>query len=709
MKRTFERALLWSCVLLAGCAAPRHYNEGQRLLEQGQPDQALVELRAALKLEPNNAQYRLAVRKEETRLAQGLLLLGEEQQKAGQFDAALASYQRALSIDPQNEGARRAMAALVSTLAARKLTAEGERLLGARKPDEALDKVKAALAENAQYAPALALRKRIEAMREDEDRAQQARAAAQSIMRKPITLQLRDANLRMVFESMSRVVGLNVILDRDVKTDLKTTIFVKDATVEDTVDLILLQNQLQKRVINGNTLFIYPATPAKDKEYQELKVKVFDLSNLDAKYIQTLLKSLLKIKDIVIDEKSNTVVIRDTPEAIAVAESLVAAQDVPEPEVMLEVEVLEVSRDRLSNLGVKWPDGFSLNTPGGSGANGALTWGELRSLGIKQLLVQPTPLSIGFNANLTDSDANLLASPRIRVRNKEKARVLIGDRVPFVSGSNAIATGGSPIVTNSVQYLDVGIKLEVEPNIYAENDVGIKINMEVSSIAKEIQNKNSGDILYQIGTRSTSTSLRLNDGETQVLAGLLNDQERNSAAKVPGLGQIPLVGHLFSSDSGDASKTEIVMSITPHIIRGRPAAPAAGSDFWSGTDSHLSNVPLRMKGGGTMQSITSDSGTRSNLPGARPPSQPIPGAVIPGVRQPEPQPAAAAPAQPAEGNAQQPATVTAPPVAAPTPSPQDTAPAIFSPPPPSYAPTPQPQPAPGAPGAGIRVQPFQQQ
>ncbi|MFC5521989.1 secretin N-terminal domain-containing protein [Polaromonas jejuensis] len=593
-----KRARVITCIsivlLLAGCAAPRHFNEGQRLIKAGEQEKGLQELREALKLEPNNAQYRLEFRNQQARYIETFVTRGDEQRAAGQLDAAIETYSSVLRMDPQNEMARRKLVQSLATRSATDLTTQAQNLFNAKNSDAAREKVKLALAEDAAYAPALALLKKIDAQADEAKSVKQAQFSAQSVMKRPISLQFRDANLRMVFEAMSRSVGLNVILDRDVRSDLKTTIYVKDASVEDAMDLILLQNQLDKRVLNGNTLFVYPATAVKQKEYQELKVRVFQLSNVDSKYMQNVLKTILKIKDVVIDEKSNTIVIRDTPDAIAVAEKLVTAHDVADAEVMLEVEVLEVSRDRVSNIGIKWPDNVSLNLPNGTGPNGVLTLGELRALGRDQVLFGPAQLGIGFNAKLIDSDANLLASPRIRVRHKEKANILIGDRVPFVSGSNTITAGANPIVSNSVQYLDVGIKLEVEPYVYSENDVGIKIKMEVSNIAKEIPNKNTGDILYQIGTRSASTSLRLKDGETQVLAGLLSDQERSSADKVPGLGQTPLLGRLFSNNNGNTTKTEIVLSITPRIIRGQNPMASAAREIWSGTDTQIRELPLRL-------------------------------------------------------------------------------------------------------------------
>lgn len=603
----FAAMCIVMAILLTGCTASRHFGEGQRLLVNGQQEKGLNELREALRLEPTNGQYRLELINQQAKYLDFLIAQADVKKSSGALSEAIDGYTYIVRVDPQNEKARRKLTQALTERAATEYTDQAQKLFAAKSLDAAREKLKQALAEDAGYAPAVALQKKLDVLDDETRDARVKQSNSQSVMRKPISLQFRDANLRMVFEAMSRSVGLNVILDRDVRSDLKTTIYVKDASVEDTVDLILLQNQLDKRVLNGNTLFIYPATVAKQKEYQELKVRVFQLSNVDSKYMQNVLKTILKIKDVVIDEKTNSLVIRDTPDAVAVAEKLVAAHDVADAEVMLEVEVLEVSRDQLTNIGIKWPDALGISTPKGTGPSGELTYAELKALSKDALLVSPA-LGLGVNLKLTESNANILASPRIRARHKEKARILIGDRVPFVSGSSTVATGANPIVSNSVQYLDVGIKLEVEPYVYSDNDVGIKINMEVSNVAKEIPNKNSGDILYQIGTRSASTSLRLKDGETQVLAGLISDQERGSAAKVPGLGQTPLLGRLFSNDNGNSSKTEIVLSITPRIIRNQSATAARLRDIWSGTDAQIREFPLRLDPIGIVRSSSTGDG-----------------------------------------------------------------------------------------------------
>ncbi|CAE6804704.1 Type 3 secretion system secretin [Paraburkholderia nemoris] len=634
-----------------------------------------------------------------------------------QFDAAIQKLYAASQIDPTSERGRKIGALIDQDRRDLTTLQEADRMMQRGSLAPASDRVHRVLLRNPTNALALQMKKEID------DKIRQQRAdreeglAASSIMRTPITLQFRDANVRMVFEALSRTSGLNVIFDRDVRADLKTTIFVTNASLQDTVDMILMQNQLDKKQLNANTLFIYPATPAKQLEYQELKVRTFQLSNVEAKQVQSLLKSLLKIKEVVIDERANTVTIRGTPDTIKVAEEMIAAQDLPEPEVMLEVEVLEVSHERLSNLGIEWPNSFTMSTP-----STVDTWGALHHLPINALNV--SGLSATANFKLTDTDANLLASPRIRTRNKEKARILIGDKLPVISSSSTPSTSG-PSYTQMIQYIDVGIKLEVEPQVYRDGDVGIKLNLEVSNITNTIQSGNSqtglSSLAYQIGTRSASTSLRLRDGESQILGGLISDQDRRSADKVPGLGQLPILGRLFSDHNGDHVKTEIVLQITPHIVRPQLAADVDTQEVWSGTDVNVHADQLRLDpvmaaaavpgapavkalpgsvGGGTVGGKSAQAGAAANgsttapatgsfgqLPPPQrttPPPAPYGGRFAPQSTAPAPVPVPNAPpaAEQAGGEAETGAGANAAPAATQPPAP--------SPPAPAPAPTPAP-------------------
>ncbi|HEX8028456.1 MAG TPA: type IV pilus secretin PilQ, partial [Vicinamibacterales bacterium] len=539
---------------------------------------------------PTDAELKLNYLNDRNARVNTLLDQADQFRQSYQFDAAIQKLYAASQIDPTSERGRKIGALIDQDRRDLTTLQEADRMMQRGSYGPAADRVHRVLLTNPTSAMALQLQKEIDDKIHEQRMNKEEQLAESSIMRTPVSLQFRDANVRMVFEALSRTSGLNVIFDRDVRADLKTTIFVTNASLKDTVDMILMQNQLDKKQLNANTLFIYPATPAKQLEYQELKVRTFQLSNVEAKQVQSLLKSLLKIKEVVVDERANTVTIRGTPDTIKVAEEMIAAQDLPEPEVMLEVEVLEVSHERLSDLGIEWPNSFTMSTP-----STADTWGALHHLPINALNV--SGLSATANFKLTDTDANLLASPRIRTRNKEKARILIGDKLPVISSSSTPSTSG-PSYTQMIQYIDVGIKLEVEPQVYRDGDVGMKLNLEVSNITKTIQSGNSqtglSSLAYQIGTRSASTSLRLKDGESQILGGLISDEDRRSADKVPGLGQLPVLGRLFSDHNGDHTKTEIVLQITPHIVRPQLAADVDTQEVWSGTDVNVHADQLRL-------------------------------------------------------------------------------------------------------------------
>jgi general secretion pathway protein D len=625
-------ALLLVVVLLNGCAAQTLHADGQRQIKEGHVAEGLASMREALRLDPGNLPYKMDYIKRLDEETKKLIRQGDEHRAAGDTKGARDAYLEALQLDGSNERARRGVADIDMDTRHRDILAEAEKLAAAGKLDMARERTMVVILENPANPNAQLLLRKINTEIDSQHRAKEALTASQSVMKKPVTLQFRDANLRMVFEALSRTTGLNVIFDRDVRPDLKTTIFVHEGSVEDTVNLILLQNQLEKKVLNVNTMFIYPATAAKQKEYQELKVRTFHISNGDAKYILTVLKSVLKIKDALVDERTNTLVLRDTPEALDVAAKVISAHDLADAEVMLEVEVLEISRDRLTDLGISWPNSATISTP--TGAAGGLTLGALGDLTRGQLQVTPFSLGIGFK--LQDTDANLLASPRIRVRDHEKAKILIGDKVPIITNTVTPVQTGSSVVTGSIQYIDVGIKLEAEPHVYPEGEVGIKLNLEVSNIVKEISGP-SGSLAYQIGTRSASTSLRLRDGETQVLGGLISDSDRNAAAKVPGLGQLPIIGRLFSEHNGDHTKTEIVLSITPRIVRAQGIAEDTMRDVWSGTETTIHSGQFRLD---PISSVSGTSAGVSNMPRAEaaPAPAPTPAAAV----VPAPAPAAVA-------------------------------------------------------------------
>src|SRR5438477_3169120 len=295
-----------------------------------------------------------------------------------------------------------------------------------------------------------------------------------------------------------------------------------------------------------------------------------------------MIRTLVKTRDVFIDEKINLLVIKDTPAAIRLAGRLIAAQDLAEPEVMLEVEVLEVTRRRLLELGLRFPQSLAVGLVGAAGTAGTVTlreWHDHKSDLVRLTFTDPLFL---FSLHQQDGRTNVLANPRIRVKNKEKARIHIGDRVPVIT-TTAAATGG--FISESVTYLEIGLKLEVEPVISLDDEVGIKVGLEVSNIVREIRSSSSNTLTYQVGTRNANTSLRLKDGETQVLAGLISDDDRRTADRVPGLGELPVAGRLFSHTSENNTRTEIVLLITPRLVRTLARPDASSVEFAAGTDA----------------------------------------------------------------------------------------------------------------------------
>ena len=599
------KVLMLTLMLLASCSANRLHDEGMALIDQGQVVQGLEKLEEAVRQDPDNLVLRSDLIKRKEQIVRRLLIEAGSERSTGHLDRSAELYRRVLDISREDSRAKAGLENIDMDRRHNTIIAQAQELFNQHKLEEAQEVLKPVLLENPDKYEAKVLQRKID---EEVAKAAMAGPSLRKEFRKPITLQFRDANLKLVVEALSRSSGINILLDKDVRPDLKTTIFVKDASVEDSIDLILLQNQLEKKVLSDNTILIYPSNPAKLKQYQDLMIRSFHLTNADAKEMQTMVKTLLKTKDLYVDEKTNSLVMRDTPDAIRLAEKLIAGQDLAEPEVMLEVEVIEVTRARLTELGIKLPEEIALSAsgtpaqtttntlPGGGVVTTTtpaqpLTLTTLKHLNGDYFNVSPINASIDLRHEVGDAD--ILASPRIRVRNREKAKILIGDRVPVITNAVTPVSTGTPVVTGSVQYIDVGLKLDVEPDIHLDDDVAIKVNLEVSSIVREL---NSGPTLaYQIGTRSANTVLRLKDGETQVLAGLINDEDRKTAQKFPGLGDLPVLGRLFSSHKNDAKKTEIVLSITPHLTRPNQRPDAKNIEFWSGTEESLRSKPLTLE------------------------------------------------------------------------------------------------------------------
>ena len=599
-----SRVLLLMAMMLGGCAHPA-FRDGLDFLAAGKKEEGVASLEKAARERPRDAEIKVSLVRNKGETVDAYLDEADRLRAAGQIDAADAAYRRALAIDGRNSRALQGLEQLRADRKNAEQLAQAEQLLKKGDLLGAERIVRTVRVIDPHNPVARGLQQRIDEQREKEMNPA-ANPVAKAALAKPVVLEFRDATLKSVFEVLSRSSGLNFVFDKDVKGDTKVTFFVRNSPLEDILRLILTTNQLEKRQLNDNSFLIYPNTSAKAKEYQELVVRSFYLANADVKQAQSLIKTVAKSKDVFADEKLNLLIVKDTPDAMRLVERLIDSLDLAEPEVMLEVEVLEVTRSRLNEFGLDWPDAVSyglLQAPQATTvlvngvpqsisttAGGTLAAGYVdlkKTAGLTSFVANP---GLTLNLKGQNGDTNVLANPRIRVKNKEKAKVHIGEKLPVFTTTSTANVG----VSASVSYLDVGLKLDVETNVTLDDEVSMKVGLEVSSIVKEVTGP-SNSLAYQVGTRSASTVLRLKNGETQVLAGLISDEERKSTSHLPGLGEIPVLGRAFGSQRDTSVKTEIILLITPRVLRnihrpdfGQPALP-------SGTESAVGAAPLTVK------------------------------------------------------------------------------------------------------------------
>ncbi len=490
---------------------------------------------------------------------------------SGRFDDAKTAYNKVLVQDEHNPRAHEGLRRAESYRQHEKWLAQAKPLIG-KSPDkeaQAKDLLSKILLENPYNTEA---NKLYESIRAEEERRRIEALRVELAYSAPITLEFRETEFKVIIEAVAKGTGINFTLDNDIPRNLTASIFVKNMPIEDALQMLVQSNGLRMKVLTADSVVIYPDKATSVRKYQDLIIRSFYLEYADPAAMAGLLRSILGINQIEINERLPMILLKDVPEVMPLAEKLVAAYDVPEPEVMLEMEIIEVSRTFGQDTGVRWPTSLSVLSD-----QATLTLEQLRNTDSSTIGVSPNPALL-FGGQ--DAQINLLANPRIRVKNGQSAKIHIGDRLPIIT-SNVSSTG---VISENVQYIDVGLKLDAEPLINLGGDVDIKLSLDVSSIGNS-RVTNSGSLVYEIGTRSTSTHLRLNDGETQVLAGLINDSDRKNIGKIPGIGDIPGLGRLFSTHSDEKVKTELVLMITPRILRQSRSPDAHLSQYWVGSET----------------------------------------------------------------------------------------------------------------------------
>ncbi|MGB3433874.1 type II secretion system protein GspD [Achromobacter sp.] len=573
---------LAASMAMGGCTAPAAL---KKAFGDDPPPTAAERLsmaRAALAKNPGDIEASKNVTSGSVTLEREILQRIRSKMDAGDDQAALNDVMELLAVSPGHMRAQQLNAQLEQRMHLRQDLAEANRLQFDH-PAEALDKVDRILQEQPGFAQAEALRSQLQ--RRDVVRSA-ARPRLADALRKPVSLNFKAQPIVQILDAISLAAGVDFVLDPDVETATAASIMAKKTTAEDAINLLLRTNQLEKRVLDEHSLLIYPSRADKEKEYRELMVRVFYLNQADATQVLAALRQITAPKNVHLDERANAVLVRDTPEVMAVAERVVAALDIAQSEVTMDVRVLEVNATDELEVGVDYPSDLRFSILS-QNENGKITVGDLLHLNQDKIGVgSRNDLSAALNLLQKRGKTKVLANPKIRVRNLEKASIKIGEKVPVVTTTNA-----NGVVTESVNYQDVGLSLQVEPRISLNNEVSVKVSMEVSNLKGEVKTAGGG-IVYPMSTRNAETVMTARDGETQVLAGLVNQQQTRGSSGLPGLSVLGWLGSLFGGQKKTDQDTEIVLLLTPHIERAMALPPASDSYFPSGTELRVTVAPL---------------------------------------------------------------------------------------------------------------------
>jgi general secretion pathway protein D len=588
-KVTFTLSILGA--LLSGCAEHNLPQTTETVSLHSPESMAarLVQLDRERVDHPNN----ISLRAEQTDLTNQLiasyLRQAEVAVRRNNYELAAENWKSALLYQPGNLRAQQGLRKINAWRAVDKTYREAVKL-STRDPELALRKVKQVLEEDPNWPQGRALRDHL--LREISMMNQPAKRLSRELQ-KPISLNYRQHNLMAIFSSVSQMTGVNIIFDKDVSSSATTSIIAKDTTAEDAIDVLLMSNNLRKKALNANTLLIYPATAQKEKVYREIVVKTIFLAYAKAKDVNVALRNLVKLKDVHVDERTNSVTIRGSEESVDKAERLLVTLDRPEAEVTLAVEVLEVNTEDVQKLGMTLPQQASLSF-GKVGDSGSSTTSStnnkipLSSLSPRNMLVSIDGMSLDMKQVL--SHAKVLASPRIRVKNNKKALVDIGQKIPVLT-SNASSDG---FLSQKVEYQDVGMKLEVTPDISMDDNISMEVKFTLSSLGTPQPGKD-GVVYYSTNSREANTVLSSSNGETQMLAGLIKQEDTDLDSGVPYLSKIPGIGRLFSNKGDEKKRTEVILLITPTIERNLDLPGSHVSTIDMGTDE-LTGENLQLRG-----------------------------------------------------------------------------------------------------------------
>jgi len=624
--------ILWAVPLLLSLALPLQadeassaYKRGVQAESQNKVDEAFQAYDRAHALKPRDAKYFTAYTRLRFYAAMEHIKQGQALREGGKLQEAVIEFQKAAEIDHTN------------------FVAKEE----ARRTDDLLRKQS---------------RKKEEAAAPTTQLDQLAAQADGPVELTPISNTLINLRLSeqstMVYKTIAKLAGINVLFDQDYKPQ-KVTVELNDVTLREALNVVAMQTKTFWQPTSSNTILVAADTANKRKEMQDTVMKTFYLRNVSSsselQEAANTLKGILDLQRMQLIPNQNAIIIRGTPDQMVLAQKLLSDIDKPKPEVVIDIAVLQVSRNRIHTMGVNPPTSASISmvpnvggigTSSGGGGN-TFTLNNLGSINATNFQVAIPGASMSLL--MSDSDTKLIQNPEIRALDNEKATLKIGDRVPVATGSFGAAGGiggVSALVNTQFQYLDVGVNIDITPHIHSENEVTLKMTLEVSSVSGT---QNIGGISQPvIGQRRIEHETRLQDGEVNLVGGILEDTETHSLSGLPWLTKVPILKYLFGQEDKERQENEIVFAITPHIVRAQ-----------SVTDENLrlvdvgpaSSISVRYKDARKAAAAHSPM-EQTNAPGARTPDQhagtPSPMAP-PRATEPSRPPAAAVPAPAPQG------------------------------------------------------------
>ena len=411
----------------------------------------------------------------------------------------------------------------------------------------------------------------------------------------PINIRMSN-DARAVYDTVGKLAGLTVILDPDFPAR-RISVELSDATIRQALDIVSMEAKAFWKPVTQNIILVAPDQPQKRRDYEEQIVQMFYLSNTtlpqDMTEIVTSLRQLLDLKRIQQVNSQNAVLIRDTPDKLAIAEKIIHELDNAKPEVVIQVEVLQARRDRVHELGIA-PDGtatISFVNPDSSSSSSntnKVPWNKLLSGGDYNVTLPGATV----HALMTDGTTQIIQNPELRSIDGQPAKLRVGDRVPVATGSfqAGSSAGINPLVNTQFQYIDVGVNADITPHVHPDHEVSLKISIEVSSVTGSTT---IGGIQQPIiSQRKIEHDIRLKEGEVSILGGLFERIDTKTLNGWPGLAHIPLLRYLFSSESRDHQENEVLVVLIPRIVRLPALTPADLRPLSTGTES---NVQVRRK------------------------------------------------------------------------------------------------------------------